>query len=156
MLFLDAAVLVSIFVVESCRSPATAAAGTLSWGCGYVIKGPGCRYNLGAEKKVPWQLLRKQQTVHLKACRRSKLHAERQTFHPARNIALTHPRVLWDSFKLYSRHVMALLLVKNQDSSICLGLTASHVPCLHVISCSCLLGWSFCRGEKKREKKIYI
>lgn len=154
MLFLDATVLVSIFLVESCRSPAAAVTGALSWGYGYMIKEAMLQAYTWTRKKVPWQLLRKEQTVHLKACERSKLHADRQTFDHARNIALTHPRVLWDSSKLYSSHVMVLLLFKNQDSSIRLGLTGSHVPCLHVISCSCLLGCPFCR-KKKGKKKLH-
>lgn len=103
---------------------------------------------------MPWQLLRKEQTVHLKAGKRSKLRAQRKTFDQARNIALTHPRVLGDSSKLYTSHMMILLLFKNQDSSICLGLTGSHVPCLHVISCSYFLGCPFCK--EKRGEKIYI
>lgn len=126
--------------------------GCLRWGYGYMIKEAMMQVYTWTRKKVPWQLLRKEQTVHLKACERSKLHTDRQTFDHARNRALTHPRVLWDSSKLCSRHVMALLLFENQDSSICLGLTGSHVPCLHVISCSCLLGCPFRRKKKKKHK----
>lgn len=84
-------------------------------------------------KKAPHLLLRKHHTMDFKACERSKLHAEKKVFDHARNIALTHPTVLWDSSKLFSSHMMALLLVKNQDSSICPGLTSSHVPCLDMI-----------------------
>lgn len=153
MLFLAAALLNSIFLVESCRGPVVTAIGTPSRGCGCMMEETMLQVLMWIRKKVPWQLLRKQQTVHLKACERSKLHAGRKTSDHARNRALTHPRVLWDSPELYSSHVMALRLVKNQDSSICLGLTGSHVPCLHVISCSCSSGCQLC--EKRKQKKIY-
>lgn len=53
---------------------------------GHMIE-KAMRHVYAWSRKVPWQLLRREQ---LQACKKNKLHAERKTFDRARIIALNH------------------------------------------------------------------
>lgn len=115
-LFLHAAVLVSVFLVENISSSnlGMSVKETLSSGYGHMIKEAMLHVYTWSIKWV-WRRPCSWKPTKETSCMLKERHLITQ------ETALTHSRVLWDSSELYSSHVVALLLFKKQDRWICLG-----------------------------------
>lgn len=123
-LFLHAAVLVSVFLVENISSSnlGMSVKETLSLGYGHMIK-EAMLHVYTWSRKWEWSRPCSWKPAKEASCILKERHSIMQ------ETALTHSRVLWDSSKLYSSHVAALLLFKIQDTWICLGFMCPWPTC---------------------------